>query len=91
MPKIFYESPFRPEIRRLSGQGARLWVPMAEREEDDMGMGLSFQEFVELKLKPPAGADRAFFEAAERERRLPMRVVSAANWGAADLTDRRNP
>lgn len=46
-----------------------------------MGTGLSFQEFVELKLKPPAGADRAFFEAAEQERdeMFPMRLVSAAN------------
>lgn len=46
-----------------------------------MGTGLSFQEFVELRLKPPAGADRAFFEAAEQERdeMFPMHLASAAN------------
>ncbi len=44
-------------------------------------IGLTFDEFVELKLKPPAGADRAFHEAAEMERRemFPMPLVAAAN------------
>lgn len=44
-------------------------------------IGLTFDEFVELKLKPAAGADRAFHEAAEMERRemFPMPLVAAAN------------
>ncbi len=32
-------------------------------------VGLTFDDYVELKLKPGAGADRVFHEAAELERR----------------------
>ncbi|MBI5864869.1 MAG: hypothetical protein HZB38_10240 [Planctomycetes bacterium] len=44
-------------------------------------IGLTFDEFVDLKLKPAAGADRAFHEAAEMERRgmFPMTLVTASN------------
>ncbi len=44
-------------------------------------IGLTFDEFVELKLKPAAGADQAFHEAADLERRemFPMPLVAAAN------------
>lgn len=46
-----------------------------------MRIGLTFDEFVELRLKPPAGADRAFHQAAEEEseRTFPMTTVQAAN------------
>lgn len=46
-----------------------------------MGIGLTFEEFVDLRLKPPAGADRAFFEAAEmeREQMFPMNMAGAAS------------
>lgn len=46
-----------------------------------MGIGLTFDEFVDLRLKPPAGADRAFFQAAEmeRERMFPMPLMAASN------------
>lgn len=46
-----------------------------------MGTGMTFEEFVELKLRPAAGADRAFFEAAEQERdaMFPMSLAAAAN------------
>src|SRR5262245_15465057 len=50
-------------------------------EVADMGTGLTIEEFVELKLKPPVGADRAFFDAADQERdeMFPMHLVSVAN------------
>jgi len=40
-------------------------------------IGLSFAEFVELELTPRAGADPAFFEAAELERQemFPMKLL----------------
>jgi hypothetical protein len=43
-------------------------------------IGLTFDEFVDLKLRPPAGADRAFREAAEmeRERMFPMTLVTTS-------------
>ena len=42
-----------------------------------MGIGLTFDEYVELTAKPPAGADPAFHEAVkeERERMFPMTLV----------------
>lgn len=44
-------------------------------------IGLTFDEFVDLKLKPAAGADRAFHEAADIERRemFPMTLTVASN------------
>jgi hypothetical protein len=44
-------------------------------------IGLTFDEYVDLKIKPAAGADRAFHEAAEmeREQMFPMPLVAAAN------------
>jgi hypothetical protein len=46
-----------------------------------MGTGMNFDEFVELRLKPPVGADPVFFQAAEMERdeMFPMDLVSASN------------
>jgi len=46
-----------------------------------MGTGLTFDEYVELKLKPPAGADRAFQRAAEMEREemFPMNTATASS------------
>jgi len=46
-----------------------------------MGIGLTFDEFVEVKLKPPAGADQAFQQAAEMERdeMFPMAAVTASH------------
>ena len=43
--------------------------------------GLTFDEYVNLKVKPRAGADRAFHEAAdmERERLFPMTLVAASS------------
>lgn len=44
-------------------------------------IGLTIEEFVELKLKPPAGADRAFHKAAamERDQMFPMNLAAASN------------
>jgi hypothetical protein len=44
-------------------------------------IGLTFDEFVDLKLTPGVGADRAFHEAAEMERRdmFPMALTVASN------------
>jgi hypothetical protein len=46
-----------------------------------MPTGLTFDEYFELKLKPHAGADRCFHEAAEqmRDSMFPMPTVSASN------------
>lgn len=46
-----------------------------------MRTGLTFDEYVDLKLKPPAGADSAFHEAArmEAEGMFPMHLVAASN------------
>lgn len=46
-----------------------------------MTIGLSFEEYFELKLKPRAGADPVFFQAAEQERdgMFPMPLVSVAS------------
>ncbi len=46
-----------------------------------MGTGLTFDQFVDLRLKPMAGADHVFHEAAELERRalFPMDLSSASN------------
>ncbi len=46
-----------------------------------MPTGLTFDEYVELKLKPYAGADHCFHEAAEqmRDSMFPMPTVSASN------------
>jgi len=43
--------------------------------------GLTFDEYVDLRLKPLAGADRAFHEAAEteREQMFPMNLASASS------------
>ena len=45
-----------------------------------MGTGLTFEEFVDLRLKPWAGADRVFHEAAEQEREqmFPMHTTLAS-------------
>ena len=44
-------------------------------------IGLTVDEFVDLKIKPRASADRAFHEAAEieRERMFPMTLAAAAS------------
>ncbi|MFO0252282.1 MAG: hypothetical protein ACK56X_23840 [Planctomyces sp.] len=46
-----------------------------------MTIGLSIEEYFELKLKPRAGADPVFFQAAEQERdgMFPMPLVSVAS------------
>ena len=46
-----------------------------------MGTGLTFDEFVELRLNPRAGADRVFREAAkqEREQMFPMHTTLASH------------
>jgi hypothetical protein len=46
--------------------------------ENGMTIGLSFEEYVELKLMPRAGADPVFFQAAEQKRdaMFPMPLVS---------------
>ena len=46
-----------------------------------MGTGLTFAEYVELKLQPHSNADQAFHEAAEAERdeMFPMSLATAAN------------
>jgi len=43
--------------------------------------GLTFTEYVDLRLRPPAGADRAFHQAAkmEREQMFPMSLAAASN------------
>jgi len=43
--------------------------------------GLTFEEYVDLKLKPHAGADRAFHEAAEMEvaQMFPMTLTGASS------------
>lgn len=44
-------------------------------------IGLTFDEYVDLKIKPHAGADRAFHEAAKMERRemFPMALTVASS------------
>jgi hypothetical protein len=46
-----------------------------------MGTGLTFDEYVELRLRPPAEVDRAFLRAAEMELKelFPMDTVVASN------------
>jgi len=46
-----------------------------------MGTGLTFDEYVVLRLRAPVGADRAFHQAAEmeRDRMFPMNTVAAAS------------
>jgi len=46
-----------------------------------MRIGLTFDEYVELRLNPPAGGDPAFQTAAdqEREQMFPTNLASAAN------------
>ena len=46
-----------------------------------MGTGLTFDEYVELRLRPAAGADPTFYRAAEmqRERMFPMNTVGASS------------
>jgi hypothetical protein len=46
-----------------------------------MGTGLTFDEYVELKLRPPVQADRAFHQAAEQEREhmFPMTMTAASH------------
>lgn len=45
-----------------------------------MRTGLTFEEYVELRLNPPAGADQAFHEAAETQRgqMFPMNTAGAS-------------
>lgn len=45
-----------------------------------MAIGLTFEEYVELKLMPPRNADRAFLTAAEymRDEKFPMNLAEAA-------------
>ena len=45
-----------------------------------MRIGLTFDEYADVRLRPPAGADRAFQRAAEQERdeMFPMTTVSAS-------------
>ena len=57
-------------------------VPVAETKEKTMArIGLSFGEFVNLKLKPRAGADPVFREAAamEVDAMFPMNAAQASN------------
>jgi hypothetical protein len=46
-----------------------------------MRIGLTFDEYIDLKLRPHSRADRAFHQAAEMERNemFPMATVTAAN------------
>ena len=46
-----------------------------------MGIGLTFDEYVDLRLRVPAGADHAFHEAAqmEREQMFPMNTAGASS------------
>ena len=46
-----------------------------------MRIGLTLEEYVDLKLKPPAGANRAFHRAAEmgREQMFPMKTTEASH------------
>lgn len=46
-----------------------------------MRIGLTLDEYLDLKLRPHAGADRAFHEAAEMERQemFPMALTAASN------------
>jgi len=46
-----------------------------------MQIGLSFDEYVDLRLRPGAGADRAFHQAAQRERShmFPMTTTAASS------------
>ena len=46
-----------------------------------MRIGMSFDEYVELRLNPPAGSDPVFQTAAEQEREqmFPMSLASTAN------------
>lgn len=46
-----------------------------------MRIGLTFDQYVDLKIKPPAGADETFVAAAgqEVERMFPMNLASASN------------
>jgi hypothetical protein len=46
-----------------------------------MGIGLAFEEYVDLRLRPSASVERVFQEAAamEREQTFPMNTASAAN------------
>ncbi|MFQ5731500.1 MAG: hypothetical protein ACE5KM_06060 [Planctomycetaceae bacterium] len=46
-----------------------------------MGIGLTFEEYVEVKLKPPGRADAAFQQAAEmdRDEMFPMRTEAASH------------
>ena len=45
-----------------------------------MGIGLTFEEYVDLRLRPLAGADPVFSDAAEREREpmFPMNATGAS-------------
>lgn len=45
-----------------------------------MGIGLTFEEYVDLRLRPLAGADPVFSDAAERERErmFPMGATGAS-------------
>lgn len=45
-----------------------------------MGIGLTFEEYVDLRLRPLAGADPVFSEAAEMERKemFPMNTMGAS-------------
>ncbi len=45
-------------------------------------IGLTVDEYVDLKIKPRAGADRAFHEAAEIERQdmFPMNIAAAEHF-----------
>ncbi len=46
-----------------------------------MRIGLTFNEYVDLKLKPPAGADKAFQEAAQMQadQMFPMTLAGASS------------
>jgi hypothetical protein len=51
------------------------------KEMDMVPTGLTFDEYVDLKVRPRAGADRAFHEAAdmEREAMFPMNLAGASS------------
>lgn len=57
-------------------------VPHDTGKENMMArIGLTFDEYVDLKIKPSPGADRAFHEAAEMERQemFPMPLAAASS------------
>ncbi len=53
-------------------------------------IGLSFDEYVDVKLKPPAGADRAFHQAAKIEGDEMFPMTTAWAWSSTSRPSRCN-